>query len=73
MTDSDSDSVNYTKLIDDKKTQIKYIYHLSDIHIRKNTLRSTEYAKVFKRTYAMISKDLDPDSLIVITGDILHY
>ena len=36
-------------------------------------MRSTEYAKVFKRTYAMISKDLDPDSLIVITGDILHY
>ena len=64
MTNSDSDSVNYTKLIDDKKTQIKYIYHLSDIHIRKNTLRSTEYAKVFKRTYAMISKDVT-DSLIV--------
>lgn len=64
--------IPFTKLCQEKK-EIKYIFHLSDIHIR-NTKRHTEYKEVFSRTFEKI-KSLIGDSkscLIVVTGDVVH-
>lgn len=56
---------------DDKK--IQKIFHLSDIHIRLEDNRHSEYRRVFVRTYNKIKKlKEDEEALIVITGDILH-
>lgn len=56
-----------------KTNEIRYIYHLSDIHIRNNTERQKEYRKVFERTYEELrNKIKKKNSLIVITGDIIH-
>jgi len=54
-------------------TEIRYVYHISDIHIR-NTQRHNEYKEVFKRTYEKIRKEAtnDTNCLIVLTGDIMH-
>lgn len=49
---------------------IKYIVHLADIHIRLSK-RHNQYRVVFDRLYSNL-KQLDPDTLIVICGDILH-
>jgi len=62
------------KLINDDSTEIKYVYHISDTHIR-NIKRHEEYAEVFKRTYEKIKtecKNKENQSLIVLTGDIMH-
>lgn len=61
-------------LFNDDVSEIKYVYHLSDIHIR-NTQRHIEYKEVFERTYEKIRTDLgenNTNSLIVLTGDIMH-
>jgi DNA repair exonuclease SbcCD ATPase subunit len=52
---------------------IKYIIHLSDIHIRLN-YRHQEYRDVFKKLYYEIDnlKLLFENVLIIITGDLLH-
>ena len=59
-------------IIDDNITEIQYIYHLSDIHIRNNE-RHTEYLEVFNLTYETLKQEIsiNPQSLIVVTGDIL--
>lgn len=65
---------NFIKLVDDTKTMIRYVYHLSDIHIR-NTQRHVEYREVFERTYKKLRSVIGSNkkiSLIVITGDIMH-
>jgi len=49
-------------------SEIKWIYHLSDIHIR-NLKRHEEYVEVFEKVYAEIKES---QSLIVLTGDIMH-
>lgn len=43
------------------------VYHLSDLHIRKNE-RHEEYEKVFNNTIKKIKKG----NIIVITGDVFH-
>ena len=61
-------------LINDDKTEIKYVYHISDTHIR-NVKRHSEYKNVFEKTYQKIisdSKNKKNRSLIVLTGDIMH-
>lgn len=61
-------------LNDDGETEIQYVYHLSDIHIR-NIQRHDEYKNVFKNMYNIIKKDIEgknKKSIIVITGDIMH-
>ncbi|BCS83355.1 putative DNA repair protein [Cotonvirus japonicus] len=75
---SSDKSITYIKLVDDNKTEVNCIYHLSDIHIR-NTQRHVEYKEVFNRTYKKIKTDLESkqninpiESLIVLTGDIVH-
>lgn len=57
----------------DNNTEIKYVYHISDIHIRNNG-RHDEYTSVFKNLYQKLRsliKNRD-ESLIVLTGDIFH-
>jgi DNA repair exonuclease SbcCD ATPase subunit len=59
-------SINNTKTI-------KRIYHISDIHIRLDSHRHDEYREVFERLYEEIKKDINlNESVIIITGDILH-
>lgn len=53
---------------------IKYIYHISDIHIRNHT-RHDEYRSVFNRLYKQLlleSGVRNQTGLIVLTGDIVH-
>lgn len=62
------------KLVCDKNVTIRYVYHISDIHIRNKT-RHEEYYDVFEKLYQTIDTDCNynrEESLIVITGDILH-
>ena len=50
--------------------EIKYIHHISDIHIR-NLKRHAEYEQVFERLYNKIKENRE-NSLIYIGGDIAH-
>src|SRR4051794_39088254 len=71
---TDNKSTSFIKLKDDGKTEIAYVYHISDIHIR-NTQRHTEYKEVFERTYQKLRTLVGSNkkkSLIVLTGDIMH-
>ena len=53
-------------------TEIEYIYHISDIHIR-NGERYEEYGEVFDELYKTLKKEIEKkESLIVITGDVMH-
>lgn len=73
-TDSQSKMLSFIKLKDDAKTEIQFVYHLSDIHIR-NTQRHSEYREVFQKTYQKIISDMGSarkTSIIVLTGDIMH-
>lgn len=56
-------------ILSNNENKIKTIYHIADIHIRKN--RHDEYKTVFARLCQKI-KQSSKDSLIVIAGDILH-
>jgi DNA repair exonuclease SbcCD ATPase subunit len=60
---------------------LKYIYHLSDLHIRngdKMYCRYEEYKTVFSNTVVSIKKNIEINKLnyeeyiIIITGDIFH-
>lgn len=57
-------------LANDNSIEIKYVYHISDIHIR-NTQRHDEYTTVFNRLYERL-QSIPSASLIVITGDVMH-
>lgn len=51
---------------------IRKLFHLSDIHIRLFT-RHEEYNEIFEKLYKEIQKhEKDQESLIVLTGDIVH-
>lgn len=52
----------------------RYIYHLSDIHIRLYHRLDDEYAHVFQQMYKLLEtgKKNNEKCLVVITGDILH-
>lgn len=71
---TDNKPITFIKLRDNGKTEIRYVYHISDIHIR-NTQRHIEYKEVFERTYKKLKTEIGSDkkiSLIVLTGDIMH-
>lgn len=51
--------------------KVNKLYHVSDIHIR-NFKRHDEYRRVFKTLKETIQKTFDDQSLIVLTGDIVH-
>ncbi len=50
---------------------IKKIYHISDIHIRRYD-RHVEYDIVFNNLYTYLNKQDSSSGLIVVTGDVLH-
>ena len=50
--------------------KIKYIHHISDVHIR-NLKRHAEYEQVFDKLYEKIKQNRE-DSIIYIGGDIAH-
>ena len=51
--------------------KVTKLYHVSDIHIR-NFKRHEEYRRVFKSLIEQIVATSDDQSLIVLTGDIVH-
>lgn len=51
--------------------KLKKIYHVSDVHIR-NFKRHDEYRRVFKKLHEYIVSDNEPNSVVAITGDIVH-
>lgn len=56
-------------------SMIRYLYHISDIHIRLYSRRN-EYAYVFEKLYEYLRSQSEvvghDHGLIVITGDVLH-
>lgn len=63
-----------TTLINKDNIEIRYVYHISDIHIR-TLKRIQEYREVFDRTKEILKKYIGNDAstcLIVVTGDIMH-
>lgn len=73
-TETSDKAIPFIKLKDDGKTEVRYIYHMSDIHIR-NTQRHTEYKEVFQRVYNKLKSLVgsnNKQTLIVLTGDIMH-
>ena len=58
-------------IILDKDNCINKIYHISDIHIRRYD-RHLEYETVFNNLYNYLNGIKNNNSLIVITGDLLH-
>lgn len=72
--ESDNKEITFVKIFDDTQTEIRFIYHLSDILIR-NTIRHTEYKHVFERLYRKLRSLIgsrEKISLIVMTGNIFH-
>jgi DNA repair exonuclease SbcCD ATPase subunit len=51
--------------------KIKYIYHISDIHIRRYE-KHNEFEYIFQKLYEYFEKVKNKNSIIVITGDLLH-
>ncbi len=58
-------------IILEQNSYIHTIYHISDIHIRRYD-RHAEYEIVFNNLYNYLNSINSANSLIVITGDLLH-
>ena len=54
------------------KTDYETIYHISDIHIRNTEEHVKIYLHVFNNLFNYLSSVKNTNSIIVITGDILH-
>ena len=63
-----------TQTIKPIENQTKYekIYHISDIHIRNTEEHKKIYEHVFTNLFKYLKSVKNKNSLIVITGDILH-
>ena len=59
------------KKIDIGIDKIDKIYHVSDIHIR-TLKRHREYREVFENMFDYIKQTSTPNSIAVVTGDIVH-
>ena len=57
--------------IESSVKEIKKIYHVSDIHIR-NFKRHDEYRRVFENLAQYIRSTKTDESIICVTGDIVH-
>jgi len=64
---------NNYEILQQDNYDIQYIIHISDIHIRKYD-RHNEYLEVFNELYKSLieSNYTQKNSIIIITGDILH-
>jgi DNA repair exonuclease SbcCD ATPase subunit len=51
--------------------KVSKIFNIADIHIRLFK-RKEEYLQVFHNLYAEIAKEFNSESIIVLTGDIVH-
>jgi DNA repair exonuclease SbcCD nuclease subunit len=51
--------------------EVDQLFHISDIHIR-NFKRHKEYNQIFQRLYEEIDNRKTDNSLIVVTGDVVH-
>jgi DNA repair exonuclease SbcCD ATPase subunit len=60
-----------TKKIKTTISKLSKIYHVSDVHIR-NFKRHDEYSRVFDNLCNYIKSTVDSESLICLTGDIVH-
>lgn len=58
-------------IISNKGINIKKLYHISDIHIRRYD-RHVEYDIVFNNLYTYLKSQDNLSGLIVVTGDVLH-
>lgn len=56
----------------DLNFEIHYIYQFSDLHIREDLSRKTEYEETFEQLYKYIQSQDTTNSIVVITGDIIH-
>lgn len=54
-----------------KSNDIRYVYHLADIHLR-NLQRHKEYKSIFKKFLEQVKKDNLDNSIIYLAGDIAH-
>ena len=59
------------KHIDTHINKIDKIFHVSDIHIR-TLKRHSEYRQVFENLFNYITTNSTKDSIVVLTGDIVH-
>ena len=59
-------------IIIDENVIYEKIYHISDIHIRNTEVHKEEYEHVFNNLYIYLESVKNNNSIIVITGDILH-
>ncbi len=55
----------------ENNSKVKYIYHISDIHIRRYE-KHNEYKYIFEKLYEYFKKVKNENSIIVLTGDLLH-
>jgi len=53
----------------DNSFEIEKIIHISDIHIKSS--KKQEYENVFSKFYKFLSNTTTPNSIVVITGDII--
>lgn len=63
------------QILDIPNNEYKYIIHISDLHIRRNS-RIEEYNNVFNNFYEIIKEKyevLKDRTLVVCCGDIFHY
>ena len=51
--------------------RLEKVIHISDIHLR-NFKRHEEYRRVFNKLYKWIGETHTPETLILLTGDIVH-
>jgi DNA repair exonuclease SbcCD nuclease subunit len=66
------DIENYNNGVLNENKEIKFIIHISDIHIKNNCDREKEYNYVFNSLYEYIKKIKEQDkTIIIITGDLL--
>lgn len=67
--------ISFNVLVNDDISEIKYVYHMSDIHIRI-LKRKQEYEEQIEKTKEKINEFIGnsvDESLIVVTGDIMHH
>src|SRR3989344_7670618 len=60
-------------ILNNTGNDINYIYHISDIHIKKSNDRDDEYKQVFNNLKIYLENEYknNKEILVVITGDII--